>query len=96
MLQLLGLLGLGLAMWPLCNMCRQLAAAAAAAADVQSVLPCAVRACLRCTVYFQPLQWVTYNRRFRLGRKGAWWELPLDAKLGLTYSGGHFADWRDC
>jgi len=34
---------------------------------------------------------VTYNRRFRLGRKGAWWELPLDAKLGLTYSGGTVA-----
>lgn len=34
-----------------------------------------------------PMQWVTYNRHFRLGRKGAWWELPLDAKLGLTYSG---------
>ena len=33
-------------------------------------------------------QWVTYNRRFRLGREGAWWSVPFDAKLGATFSGG--------
>ncbi len=31
---------------------------------------------------------VSYSRHFRLGRKADWWAVPLDAKLGLTYSGG--------
>lgn len=29
-----------------------------------------------------------FSRRFCLGRKGAWWAVPLDAKLGVTYAGG--------
>lgn len=32
-------------------------------------------------------QWVSYNRRYRLGREGAWWSLPFDANLGLTFTG---------
>lgn len=30
---------------------------------------------------------VTWNRKWQLGREGAWWEVPLDTKLGLTYTG---------
>jgi hypothetical protein len=30
---------------------------------------------------------VTWNRKWRLGREGAWWEVPLDTKLGMTYTG---------
>ena len=32
-------------------------------------------------------EWITYNRKVTLGREGAWWEVPLDTKLGLTYNG---------
>ncbi|PRW56071.1 DDT domain-containing [Chlorella sorokiniana] len=30
---------------------------------------------------------VSYSRSIQLGRKGDWWAVRLDAKLGLTYSG---------
>ena len=32
-------------------------------------------------------EWFTYNRKMTLGREGAWWEVPLDTKVGLTYNG---------
>lgn len=31
--------------------------------------------------------WVAMNRKLTVGRKGTWWEVPVDAKLGTTYSG---------
>lgn len=32
-------------------------------------------------------EWVAYQRRYRLGTEGAWWAVPFDAALGLTYAG---------
>ncbi|KAL4857882.1 UDP-glucuronosyltransferase 3A2 [Chlorella vulgaris] len=31
--------------------------------------------------------WVSYNRLYHVGRPGAWWEVPLAAKLGVTFTG---------
>ena len=31
--------------------------------------------------------WFAYNRHIAFGRAGSWWEVPLDARLGLTYAG---------
>lgn len=31
---------------------------------------------------------VAFGRQYRLGRQGAWWEVPLDVKLGVSYTGG--------
>lgn len=37
-------------------------------------------------------EWFTYNRKMTLGREGAWWEVPLDTKVGFTYNGKPHAE----
>ncbi|KAL4457500.1 hypothetical protein ABPG75_012365 [Micractinium tetrahymenae] len=34
--------------------------------------------------------WMAVNRKLTLGRKDSWWEVPIDAKVGATYSGRPF------
>ncbi|KAL4440714.1 hypothetical protein ABPG77_000423 [Micractinium sp. CCAP 211/92] len=38
------------------------------------------------TLEMNPL-WIAVNRDVTLGRKGSWYEVPIAAKLGATYSG---------
>lgn len=66
----------------------------AAANSVHTLSPLR-RANCRPPLLFFCFQWATYNRRFRLGKKDAWWEVPLDTKLGLSFTGGP-AEGRAC
>ncbi|KAI3436530.1 hypothetical protein D9Q98_005947 [Chlorella vulgaris] len=40
----------------------------------------------RGAIEMNPL-WVSYNRLYHVGRPGAWWEVPLATKLGVTFTG---------